>query len=143
VATAAATLGEMLYSAPSTSSTKRLISPLGIYRLRAPPMRCLAARTYWACWVCAGACASRALAGGSAKVWCSRCGLGEDLSRPRLVSRAGTALPCQPGMHLGVWWVWIFPSSSALSHWPRSLTNWSRSVSLAHRPCSVLLFAYC
>jgi hypothetical protein len=41
--------------------------------------------------------------------------LGEDFPRPRLVGRAGTASPCRPGMHLGVWWVWFFSSSSAFS----------------------------
>jgi hypothetical protein len=29
--------------------------------------------------------------------------LGEVYPRPRLVGRAGTASPCQPGMHLGAW----------------------------------------
>jgi hypothetical protein len=56
--------------------------------------------------------------GGSVPDGCSPCcnaAAGEDFPRPRLVGRAGTASPCQPGMHLGVWWVWFFSSSSAFS----------------------------
>jgi hypothetical protein len=38
------------------------------------------------------------------RVRCSRWCRGEDFPRPRLVGRAGSAPPCLPGMHLGVWW---------------------------------------
>jgi hypothetical protein len=149
VTSAAATLGEMFSSAPSTCSTKRNHRPLPLRgdwvalpaRDLPPPstlMRCLAAGACWACWWCSSACASRALAGGSA-----RCGA-PGASRWRLPSAApgrprGHCLAMPARYALGAWWVWFSPSSSALSHWPRFLTIRSRSVSLAHRSCSVLL----
>jgi hypothetical protein len=36
-------------------------------------------------------------------VGCSRCCHGEVVPRPRLVGRASSASPCQPGKHLGYW----------------------------------------
>jgi hypothetical protein len=37
------------------------------------------------------------------RVRCSRWCRGEDFPWPSLVGHAGTAPPCRPGMHLGVW----------------------------------------
>jgi hypothetical protein len=63
------------------------------------------------------------LAGWSVKVWCSRCGLGEDFPRQPLAGRAGPALPCHPDEHLGVWWaLLLLLTTFCFSHWPWSLT---------------------
>jgi hypothetical protein len=131
-------LGKMLSSSPSTSSTewnRRPLPPRGdrvaLPSRDLPPlitlMRCLAAGAYWACWGRSSACASRALAGGSARCGAPSASRWSPPSaapgRPHLVGHAGTASPCRPGMHLGAWWVCTSSFSSGLSHWPRSLTN--------------------
>jgi hypothetical protein len=78
VTPAAATLGKMFSSAPSTCSTKRNRRTLPLWgdRIALPardlpplstPMRCLTAGACWACWGCSSVCATRALAGGSAR----------------------------------------------------------------------------
>jgi hypothetical protein len=113
VAPAAATLGEKLSSTPSTSSTEwnrrplplrgdRLLFPLGICRFRA--LRCGASPLELAELLSM----LKSLSFVSVRRWKRQdvvlpVQLGEVLPRPRLVGRAGTASPCRPGMHLGVW----------------------------------------
>jgi hypothetical protein len=72
------------------------------------------------------------------QMWCSRC-----ITVKSPLGRAWSAARALP-RHAGqvCTWVsseWSSPSISALSYWPRFLTIWSRSVSLAHRSCYVLL----
>jgi hypothetical protein len=114
MATAAATLGEMLSSAPSTRSTKRNRRPPPLRGDRVdlpsrdlpPPSTPDAVPRRWS--LLSMLSVLRCLRLASARRW-KRQGvvllvqLGEDLPRPRLVSHAGTASPCRPGMHLGDW----------------------------------------
>jgi hypothetical protein len=95
---------------------------------------------FCACCATSGACDAWVLTRGSAMVWCSRCVLGEVIPGQPLAGHVGTALPCHPDEHLGdgecdspLSLIFFF------SLWPWSLTKWSRSVSQAHRPCSVML----
>jgi hypothetical protein len=48
--------------------------------------------------------------------------LGEDLPRQPLAGRAGTALPCHPDEHLGVWWASSCLYTLCSSYRPWSLT---------------------
>jgi hypothetical protein len=115
VAIAAAILGEMLYSAPSTSSTKWNCWPPPLRGDRVdlpsrdlPPLSTPdAVPRRWS--LLSMLSVLRCLRLASAHRW--KCQgevlpvqLGEDFPRLRLVGRAGTASPCRPGMHMGDWW---------------------------------------
>jgi hypothetical protein len=110
VATATATLGEMLYSAPSTSSTKRNHRPPPLRGDRVdlpsrdlpPPSTPEAVPRRWSLLTMLSVLRCLRLA--SARRWKYQgevlpVQLGEDFPRPRLVGRASTAPPCRPGMH--------------------------------------------
>jgi hypothetical protein len=111
VASATATLGETLASAPSTSSTEWNHRPLpprgdrGGLHARDPlpsstPVRCLAARLAERAEG-AQVLALRLCSPVEAPDVVLPVHHGEVSPRSRLVGRAGTASPCRPGMHLG------------------------------------------
>jgi hypothetical protein len=98
VVSAVATLGETLASAPSTISSKQNRRPpplrgdqvdLSSRDLPPPNSSDAVPRRAGACWACSSACASCVNAGGSAKVWCSRCSsVKTSLSRAWSAARA-------------------------------------------------------
>jgi hypothetical protein len=107
-----------------------VIFPLGICRLRAPPMRCLAVLGLAEPAELALVLVSR----GCSPVEASRCddpGVGLVKTSPGSLWLAVQALPCH-AIQTSTWAIGEHSFSSPIlysSHWPWSLTNWSRSVS--------------
>jgi hypothetical protein len=74
-------------------------------------------------------------------LWCGAPGGCSVKSSSGSLWPAAQALPCH-AIQTSTWAtvsVISSPSNLLLLLWPRSLANWSRSVSQAHRPCSVML----
>jgi hypothetical protein len=151
VATAAATLGEMLYSAPSTSSTKRNRRPPPLRGDRVdlpsrdlpPPSTPDAVPRRWS--LLSMLSVLRCLRPASARRWKRQGVVLPVWARWRPPSAAPgqprgycLAMPARYAPRRLVSFSFSSPSSTSLTGhglWP----NWSRSVSLAHRSCSVML----
>jgi hypothetical protein len=116
-----------------------VVSPLRICRLRAPPMRCLAELELAEPPPVLEPCEYPPVEA----PWCSAPGACLMKSSLGTLWPAAQALPCH-AIQISSWaTVSVIPLSNplplSLSLWPWFLTNWSRSVSQARRPCSVML----